>query len=110
MTDQNELVMCTSENVLVYTREGNLKQTIKEEHFNRNVTYSHQTTTIEIIAQTEQTSISICSYSENDEVERLYVPVKDGMIYRDIFHHPAGPGVILIYQGYKGHDSSIVFI
>ena len=110
VTDQNELVMCTSENVLVYTREGNLKRTIKEEHVNRKVTYNHQTTTIEIIAQTEQTSISIGSYSENDEVERLYVPVKDGMIYRDIFHHPAGPGVIRIYQGYKGHDSSIVFI
>ena len=35
VTDQNELVMCTSKNVLVYTTEGKLKRTKKAEHVNR---------------------------------------------------------------------------
>ena len=115
VTDQNELIMCTNENVLVYTREGKLKRTIKSGRFHRNVTYNHQTSKIEILVEKNSrfgttNSFSIFSYSENDDVERLYVPVKDWMIYPKIIHHPAGPGAINIYQNYKVHDSSIVFM
>ena len=115
VTDQNELVTCTIRNVLVFTREGKLKRTIKAEHVNGNVTYNHLTSKIEIVAEKNSrigttTSFSILSYSENDEVERLYVPVKNWMIFPKIFHHSGGPGAVRIYQNYQGHDSSIVFM
>ena len=115
VTDQNELVMCTSKNVLVYTSEGNLKRTIKVKHVDENVTYNHQTSKIEILVRKEPrigttTSFSVVSYSENDEVERLYVPVEDWELISNISHHPAGPRMIRIFQNYKGHDCSIVFI
>ena len=115
VTDQNELVMCTSKNVLVYTSEGKLKRTIKAKHVDENVTYNHQTSKIEILVRKEPrigttTSFSIVSYSENDEVERLYVPVEDWELIPNISHHPAGPRVIRIFQNYKGHDCSVVFI
>ena len=117
VTDQNELVMSTFENVLVYTRDGKLKRTIKKEYADGKVTYNHQTSKIEILVGKEKrigttTSLSIFSYSENGEVERLYVPVsvKDLEIIPKIFRHPTGPGAIYIYQGYKSHDSLIVFI
>ena len=115
VTDQNELVTCTRKNVLVFTREGKLKRTIKAEHVNGNVTYNHLTSKIEIVAEKNSrigttTSFSILSYSENDEVERLYIPVKNWMIFPQIFHHSGGPGAVRIYQNYQGHDSSIVFM
>ena len=115
VTDQNELVIRTKKNVLVYTRKGKLKRTIKTGYFYGNVSYNHQTSKIEILVEKNSrfgttNSFSIFSYSENDEVEKLYVPVKDWMIYPKINHHPAGPGAIGIYQDCEGHDSSIVFI
>ena len=115
VTDRNELVMCTAENVHVYTREGKLNRTIKTWYFPRNVSYNHQTSKIEILVEKNSrfgttTSFSIFSYSEDQEVERLYIPVKDWVIIPEIIRHPAGPGAIGIYQNYEGHDSSIVFI
>ena len=119
VTDQNELVMRNSENVLVYTREGKLKRTIKSgcgrysDH--ENVSYNHQTSKIEVLVPKEQSigttsSFSILNYPENSEAERLYVPVKDWIIFPKIIYHPAGPGALCIYQGYRPHDCSIVFM
>ena len=51
VTDQNELVMCTSKNVLVYTKEGNLERTITAEYVDGNVTYNNQTSKIEILGR-----------------------------------------------------------
>ena len=103
VTDQNEPVMCTAENVHVYTREGKLNGTIKTRYFPRNVSYNHQTSKIEILVEKNSrfgttTSLSIFSYSEDEEVERLYIPVKDWVIIPEIIRHPAGPGAIGIYQ------------
>ena len=113
VTDQNELVMCTSKNVLVYTTEGKLKRTIKAEHVNRYVTYNYETSKIEILVRKElrigtTTSFSILNYSENGEVERLNVPVKDFGVLPKVFHHPVGPGAIRIFQ--RLNQSLIVFI
>ena len=113
VTDQNELVMCTSKNGLVYTTEGKLKRTKKAEHVNRSVTYNYQTSKLEILVRKElrigtTTSFSILSYSENGEVERLNVPVKDFGVLPKVFNQPVGPGVIRIFQ--RLSQSLIVFI
>ena len=119
VTEQNELVMRKHENVLVFTRDGQLKRTIKSGcvtcSYHENVSYNHQTSKIEVLVPKERskgttTSFSILNYSENSEVERLYVPVKDWLIFPKIIYHPAGPGAICIYQGARPHDCSIVFM
>ena len=120
VTDQNELVMRKHENVFVFTREGQLKRTIKSRcvpgSYDENVSYNHQTSKIEVLVPNEQSiigttsSFSIFNYPENSEVERLYVPVKNWIIFPKIIYHPAGPGALCIYQGYRPHDCSIVFM
>ena len=83
VTDQNEIVMrcgtrSSPDKVLVYTKEGTLKRTIKVKGKVLGVKYNHSTSEIEILVDTksEERPFSILSYNDNDEVERLCLPVK----------------------------------
>ena len=83
VTDQNEIVTrcgtrSSPDKVLVYTKEGTLKRTIKVKGVVLGVKYNNSTSKIEILVDTksEERPFSIVSYNDNDEVERLCLPVK----------------------------------
>ena len=81
ITNQDDILMRTERDVLVYTKEGKLKRTIKVKNDIEAVSYDHVTSKIEILVKKELSSGStynILSYSESDEViERLYLPVNN---------------------------------
>ncbi len=63
--------------MLVYTKEGTLKRTIKVKGEVLGVKYNDSTSKIEILVdnKSEERPYSILSYNDNDEVERLCLPV-----------------------------------
>ncbi len=63
--------------MLVYTKEGTLKRTIKVKGKVLGVKYNDSTSKIEILVdnKSEKRPYSILSYNDNDEVERLCLPV-----------------------------------
>ena len=82
VTDQNEIVMWHrtpffTYKVLVYTKEGTLKRTIKVKEEMLRVKYNDSTSKIEILVdnKSKERPYSILSYNDNDEVERLCLPV-----------------------------------
>ena len=120
VNDQNEIIINTRTHVLVYTKEGRLKRTIKVDRQPRThallallgegmddreqaVTYNYATSKIEILVcklgffGTEP--CYILSYSENDEVERLCLPVTGWKPCVWFCSHPAGPAA-LIYNDF----------
>ena len=104
VTDDDGIVMRTRKNVLVYTKEGMLTRTIKVKHDIEAVTYNYVTSKIEILVKKKSSfkksmRYYIYSYSESDEVERLYVPVKcSSTLGRRIrfCQHPAGCAALVI--------------
>ena len=83
VTDQDEIVTrcgtrSSRDKVLVYTKEGTLKRTIKVKGVVLGVKYNNSTSKIEILVDTksEERPFSILSYNDNYEVERLCLPVK----------------------------------
>ncbi len=99
VTDQNEIVMHTRSDVFVYTKEGELKRTITVTNYIESVTFNSVTSKIEVLVRNESvlpwSLYSILSYSENDEVEYLYLPVKRHGLGPEFFSHPAGPATLV---------------
>ena len=80
VTDQKEMIMTnvySSNGMFVYTKEGTLKRTIKVKGNVLGVNYNDSTSEMEILVynKSENRPYSILSYNDNDEVERLCLPV-----------------------------------
>ena len=82
VTDKNKIVLrCgtrfSPDKVLVYTKEGTLKRKIKVKGEVLGVKYNDSTSKIEILADNEsgKRPYTILSYNDNNEVERLCLPV-----------------------------------
>ena len=102
VTGQNEIIMISripprlnDTYMLVYTKEGKLKQWIYLIHSVYAVTYNYATSKIEILVGKESTlaittSYCILSYSENYDVECLYLPVAPRLGCPTIVTHPTG--------------------
>ena len=87
VTDDRDIVMCTDENVLVYTKEGKLRRMIKVSEMIKKgdeikgARYNKVTSKIEVLvgkkSSFETRSFYILSFSESGEVDsRLNLPVK----------------------------------
>ena len=103
VTDQNEIVMHKHSHVLVYTKKGELKRTITVKNKIKSVTFNSVTSKIEVLVKNFKSvlrwpSYSILSYSENDEVECLYLPVKKHGRWSRFLLHPAGPAAFVYYD------------
>ena len=117
VTDDDGIVMRTRKNVLVYTKEGMLTRTIKVKHYIEAVTYNYVTSKIEILVKKKSPfkksmRYYIYSYSESNEVERLYVPVKcSPTLGRRIrfCQHPAGCAALVI-ENNAAEEHSIIFM
>ena len=103
ITDHNEIVMCLNKSVLVYTKEGMLKRKIDTNCKVEAARYNFVTSKIEVLGTKKAilfqtwSSYYIISYSENDQVDCLYLPV--GQPGRCIIFcsHPGGPSVFTLY-------------
>ena len=67
------------------------------------MTFNYVTSKIEALVKNFESvlrwpSYSILSYSENDEVECLYLPVKRHGRTPDFSSHPAGPAALVFYD------------
>ena len=115
VTDQNETVMHKHSHLFVYTKEGKLKRTITIKNYIQSVTFNYVTSKIEVLVKNLESvlrwpSYSILSYSENDEVECLYLPVKRQDLWSPkFFSHPAGPAA-LIFPDNDIKSSRVVFM
>ena len=103
VTDQNEIIMISGKTSIlentfmyVYTKEGKFKRKISLNHSVCAVTYNNATSKIEILVGKESTlgtttSYCILSYSENYDVECLYLPVTTTRLgCPTIVTHPTG--------------------
>jgi hypothetical protein len=102
VTDQNEIIMISRKSpildntfMLVYTKEGKFKRAICLCYSVYAVTYNYATSKIEILVGKESTlgittSYCILSYSENYDVECLYLPVTTRLGHPTIVTHPTG--------------------
>ena len=117
VTDQKEIaMMCGTTNtsvdkVLVYTKDGKLKRTIKVKGSLLGVTYNDSASKIEILVRKEsifgkRQSYSILSYNENDEVECLCLPVHKLGWYEKFCSCPA----VFIYCNSPGTDFKVIFM
>ena len=88
VTDDRDIVMCTDENVLVYTKEGKLRGMIKVSEMIRKhdeikaARYNKVTSKIEVLvgkkSSFETKTYYILSFSERGKVDsRLHLPVKE---------------------------------
>ena len=109
VTDKNEIVMrCGSRpspnKVLVYTKEGTLKRKIKVKGEVLGVKYNDSTSKIEILVdnESEKRPYSILSYNNNDEVDRLCLPVNK-LGYK--YSHYA----VLISQNNSRENNQVLF-
>ncbi len=109
VTDQNEIVITYKtaifpDKVLVYTKDGTLKRTIKVQGKVLGVKYNHSTSKIEILVdnKSEKTPYSILSYNDNDEVERFCLPVKRLAI--SYLHY-----AVLIHQNNSRENYQVLF-
>ena len=105
VTDQNDIVVHTNSNVFVYTKEGEIKRKITVKDCIRSVIFNYFTSKIEVLVRNKSSLHSILSYSENDEVECLYL----GIFYCRVvkfFSHPAGPAGLV----YGITDAKIAFV
>ena len=110
VTDQNKIVTrCgrtySPDKVLVYTKEGTLKRTIKVKGVVLGVKYNDSTSKIEILVdnQSEERPYSILSYNDNDEVERLCLPIKK-LTYNIVLQH-----AVLISQNNSRENYQVLF-
>jgi hypothetical protein len=114
VTNKNEIVMRSLNKVFVYTKEGKLKRTIIVKNGVGAVTYNYDTSNLEIMEDEESTfgtrqSFCIRTYSENDEVECLYLPINKWYLKKAYCSHPTGPAA-LIYGRLFAHKLKIIFL
>ena len=112
VTDENEIVMCKGSDVLIYTKEGELKRTINVKNYIQSVTFNYVSSKIEVLVKNFESvllwpSYSILSYSEKDEVECLYLPVKKHKEWPVFFSHPAGPAA---FEFRDNETCTVVFL
>ncbi len=110
VTDQKEIVMrCGTsifpDKVLVYTKEGTLKRRIKVKGTVLGVKYNDSTSKIEILVdnESEKRPYSILSYNDNDEVERLCLPVNE------LEYSPCRHSLVLISQNDSRENYQVLF-
>ena len=113
VTNQNEIVMREGEKVFVYTKEGKLKRTIIVKKGIGAVTVNYATSNLEIMEYEESSfgtrrSFCIRTYSENDEVECLYLPTNEEYWSKHYCSHPTGPAA-LVYSN-KMYERKIIFL
>ena len=75
-TDQNEIIIHTISDVLLLTKEGEIKRKITVDGFIESVTFNYVTSKIEVLVHKKKLSLGrlsnfILSYSENEEIECL---------------------------------------
>ena len=109
VTNDDDIVVRTGQNVLVYTKEGELKRTISVEINIKAVRFNYITSKIEVLVEKKSIlgtmSYHIYSYSESDEVECLFLPVESNSLLR-FLQHPAGVTALMI----KNHQNSNTII
>jgi hypothetical protein len=113
VSDRETIVLCERKelgnNVLVYTKDGELKQTIEVKGEVLDVTYNDFTSKPEILVKEspygKRQSYSILSYNENDEVECLYLPVSRLAKYGKFSLHPAA----LVYWSNSQENCQVIF-
>ena len=110
VTDKNEIVTrCAArsspDKVFVYTKEGTLKPTIKVKGKVLGVKYNDSTSKIEILVdnKSEERPYSILSYNDNDEVERLCLPVNK------LEYNPYRHFIVLISQNNSRENYQVLF-
>ena len=112
VTDDDNIVMRTRQNVLVYTKEGKLKRAIKVKNNIEAVTYNYVTSKIEVLVKKElilgTTSYHILSYSDSDEVECLHLPLDINTWCLDFFQYAAGSTALMIRK--DPYNYHIIFI
>ena len=114
ITNDDDIVMrSTDQSVLVYTKDGKLKHTMKVKNDIEAVTYNYVTSKIEILIKKEKflgtKSYYIRSYSEGDEVsECLYLPVKSSSWGLSFCQHAAGATALVMKNDLN--RGSIIFM
>ncbi|CAB3979806.1 Hypothetical predicted protein [Paramuricea clavata] len=112
VTNQNEIVMIAGNKVFVYTKEGKLKRTIIVKSRIAAVTFNYATSNLEIMEYGESfgTRLSFCirTYSENDEVGCLYLPINEWYPLKAYCSHPTGPAAF-IYRSWSDVNK-IIFL
>ena len=111
VTDKNEIVMrCVTpllpDKVLVYTKEGTLKRTIKVKGVVLGVKYNDSTSKIETLVhnESEKRPYSILSYNnDNDEMESLCLPVEGGACSASLHY------AVLISQNNSRENYQVLF-
>ena len=103
VTDDDDIVMRTRQNVLVYTKGGKLKRTIKVKNDICGARYNHVTSKIEILVKKESTvlrkkSYYILSYSDSDEFDCLHLPMDSNSWKLRFYQHAAGSTAFIIYN------------
>ena len=102
VTDDDDIIMRTRQSVLLYTKEGKLKQTINVKNDIEAVSYNCVTSKIEILVKKESilgmASYYILSYSESNEVERLYLPIERNSRRLRFCNHAVGPTALMIHN------------
>ena len=115
VTNQNEIVMRKGEKVFVYTNEGKLKRTIIVKNGVSAVAYNYDTSNLEIVEDEESTfgtrqSFCIRTYSENDEVECLYLPINKCYPRKAYCSHPTGPAALIYCGRFFTNEKKIIFL
>jgi adenine C2-methylase RlmN of 23S rRNA A2503 and tRNA A37 len=105
--------MRKDEKVFVYTKEGKLKRTIIVKKGIGAVTVNYATSNLEVMEYEESSfgtrrSFCIRTYSENDEVECLYLPTNEEYWSKHYCSHPTGPAA-LVYSN-KMYERKIIFL
>ena len=117
VTNQNEIVMREGEKVFVYTNEGKLKRTIIVKNGVSAVAYNYDTSNLEIMEDKESTfgtrrSFCIRTYSENDEVEYLYLPINKCYSWKAYCSHPTGPAALIYCRRLSDYvdEKKVIFL
>jgi hypothetical protein len=115
VTNQNEIVMRSGKKVFVYTNEGKLKRTIIVKNGVGAVTFNYDTSNLEIVEYEESTfgtrqSFCIRTYSENDEVECLYLPINKCYPRKAYCSHPTGPAALIYCGRFFTNEKKIIFL
>ena len=108
ISEKNEIITSCwySQDVKIYTEEGNLKSTINlpEDHMVVSVAFHHVMCNIIVLTRKDDGSCFLLSYSESGELGNTTFVSKDIFIYDiSMTSHPSGPVVVV-------RKKSIMFI
>ena len=100
ISEKNEIITSCwySQDVKIYTEEGNLKSTINlpEDHMVVSVAFHHVMCNIIVLTRKDDGSCFLLSYSESGELGNTTFVCKDIFIYDiSMTSHPSGPVVVV---------------